>query len=105
MSKIYSIESNEIKHLEELLIKHPNTVIDFNASWCGPCKMLNPVLDELSKDFDIIKIDVDKNQDIAAHYQIMSVPTLVYIKDGKQFLAEPGFKPKDYIEQKLKDLA
>lgn len=104
MAKIYSIESNEIKHLDTLLKDNSKIVIDFNATWCGPCKMLNPVLDELSQEYNIIKIDIDKNPDIASEYEIMSVPTLVYMKDQQIIDKEPGYKSKEYIESKLKDL-
>ena len=61
-------------------------LVDFYATWCGPCKMLSPVLDDLSDeiDIDIIKIDVDKHNDLARQYGVMSIPTLILIENNNE---------------------
>jgi thioredoxin 1 len=81
------------------IIQGPKPVlVDFSAEWCGPCKMQAPILKELSaviKDkVRIIKIDIDKNSEIANRYQIRSVPTLVFFKEGKLVWKESGVRTK-----------
>lgn len=76
-------------------------LIDFYATWCGPCQMLSPVLkqvkDNLGERISIIKIDVDKNQDIAASYQIKGVPTMMLFQNGRQLWRQSGVLSKDEI--------
>lgn len=86
----------------EILNSHPKVLIDFFATWCGPCKTLGPILDELKDDLGdavkIIKIDVDKNQPLAAKYQVRGVPTMILYKDGKQVWRQSGVvQKKDLI--------
>ena len=79
-------------------------VVDFWAGWCGPCRMLSPIVDEIAKeqnDVKVCKINVDENQDLAAMFQVMSIPTLVLIKDGKIVNKSIGYKPKQAILQML----
>lgn len=86
------------------LINQPRPVlVDFFAEWCGPCKMMTPILkevkDELGEEISIIKIDVDKNQELAQQFQIMGVPTLMLFKDGMQKWHHSGLLHKqDIIE-------
>ncbi|MCB0457036.1 MAG: thioredoxin [Flavobacteriaceae bacterium] len=78
-------------------------LVDFSADWCGPCKMLAPILkqvkDELGDEIKIIKIDVDKNQALASKYQVMGVPTLILYKDGKQVWRQSGVLQKHELVQ------
>lgn len=72
-------------------------VVDFYATWCGPCKMFAPIFEEVSNDYDFnfIKIDVDNYQDIAREYGVMSIPTIILFKDGKEVKRNTGFMSKE----------
>ncbi|PRO64947.1 thioredoxin [Alkalicoccus urumqiensis] len=78
---------------------------DFWAPWCGPCKMIAPVLEELDGDMGdkvkIVKLDVDENQETASKYGVMSIPTLLVMKDGEVVDQVVGFKPKEELENTL----
>lgn len=79
---IKNVNSNEF----DIEIKEGIVFVDFFATWCGPCKMLSPIVDEVSNeitDVKFLKVDVDDNSEIAAKYNIMSIPTLIIFKDGE----------------------
>ncbi len=79
------------------LIKGKEALVDFFATWCGPCKMLSPIVEEIAeehKDLLIIKVDVDEHNDLAAKYGIYAVPTLIYFKDGEAVNKTSGYMPK-----------
>lgn len=80
-------------------------LVDFFATWCGPCKMLGPVLEEIAKeqtDLKIVKVDVDQHESLAQQFGIMSVPTLVLYKDGRPVKQMSGFMPKDALLEWIK---
>ena len=80
-------------------------LVDFWATWCGPCKMIAPVLEELAADYegkaDILKLDVDENPSTAAKYEVMSIPTLIVFKDGQPVDKVVGFQPKEDLAEVL----
>lgn len=96
----------EEENLEEL-VKEGICVVDFFATWCGPCKMLGPVLEELAKEkseVKFIKVDVDQQEELARRYGVMSVPTLLFFKDGVLVEQSVGFLPKEVLNQKIETL-
>lgn len=86
---------NYIKNEEEFneVIKKDKVVIDFYAEWCGPCKMLSPILDKVSKEMnlDTYKVNVDEVEDVARQYGIMSIPTVMVFEKGKMTKKNVGF--------------
>tara|TARA_R110002012_G_scaffold72738_4_gene185835 strand:+ start:3454 stop:3753 length:300 start_codon:yes stop_codon:yes gene_type:complete len=82
------------------------TLVDFSAEWCGPCKMLAPILkqvkDEMGDSLRVVKIDVDKNQNLANTYQVRGVPTLIFFKNGEQLWRKSGVLQKGEIVQLAK---
>ena len=84
-------------------------LIDFYADWCGPCKMLSPILkevkEELGDGIKVVKIDVDKNQELATTYQVRGVPTMMVFKNGKQLWRQSGVLQKAEIINTIKSLS
>ena len=82
-------------------------LLDFWADWCMPCKMVAPVLEELSTEYDgklkIGKVDVDQNQELASQYNVVSIPTLLLMKDGEVVKQQVGAVPRAQIEELIKD--
>lgn len=90
----------------ESLIQKGVVVVDFFATWCGPCKMLGPVLEELAQnrsEIQIIKMDVDENPNLSRTYGIMSVPTILLFKDGKLIDKKTGFMPKELLTEWIEE--
>lgn len=89
---------------EKVLDKEGVVLVDFFANWCGPCKMLTPVIEELSKENNgvgFVKVDVDENGKVAMDYQVQSIPTVMIFKDGELQERFAGFRPKAEISQIL----
>ena len=94
-----------IKHLEKedfhKEIEKGAVLVDFYATWCGPCKMMEPILEKLSKEKDIkvIKVDVDQHEDLAREYGVMSFPNLFLFQDGKEAKNQVGYLPYEQLEK------
>ncbi|MEL1242223.1 thioredoxin [Flavobacterium flavipallidum] len=88
-------------NFDQLIQSEKPILVDFFATWCGPCKMLSPILkevkDQLGDQISIIKIDVDKNQQIASLYQVRGVPTMILFQNGKQLWRQSGVVDKNTI--------
>lgn len=83
-------------------IKEGFVLVDIYAHWCGPCKMISPALEELSKEFTdvkFVKVNADELKDVADEYGVMSIPTLLFFKDGKVIGKKVGFQPKEVIAE------
>jgi thioredoxin 1 len=92
---------------EDLVLKADlPTLVDFWAVWCGPCKMIAPVLEEIAQEYEgqvqVTKLDVDHNNDSAFKYGVMSIPTLILFKDGQPAERIIGYMPKEKLLQRLK---
>ena len=88
------------------LTNHGLVLVDFFATWCGPCKMLGPVLEDLASDrsgVEIVKVDIDENEALARSYGIMSVPTLMLFKDGQLIDQKVGFLPKELLTKWIEE--
>lgn len=100
-----AVEFNE-SNFEELVLKSDKPVlVDFWAEWCGPCKMVGPVVEEVASDYEgkavVGKVNVDQNPTISAKYGIRSIPTILFIKDGEVVDKSVGAVPKKTLTEKL----
>ena len=96
--EILQFNENSFK---EALNSNKTVLVDFFATWCGPCKMIAPIVEELDEEMSnvkFVKVDVDKNPQIANQYKIVSIPTLKIFKDGKLINTLIGFKTKDALK-------
>ena len=96
------IDIKEEKFKDIVLNSEKRVLVDFNADWCGPCKMLRPILDEIAKtndEIEIVSINIDDNEELAKEYGVMSIPCLVLFEKGKEIDRSVGLIPKKKIEE------
>ena len=96
------INENQFKSV--VLDSQKPVLVDFFATWCGPCRQMSPVLDQIASersDVKIVKVDVDENQNLAAQFGVMSIPTLIYFKNGKAVSQAVGARSKASLETML----
>ena len=93
-------------NFDELIQDSKLVIVDFWATWCGPCRMLSPVLDEIEAEMPdqitVVKVNVDDADEIAARYRIMSIPTLLFVKNGEIVDKTVGAMPKPTLLEKIK---
>jgi len=95
-----AIKINKNNFNEEVLRSDKPVLLDFWASWCGPCRMVGPILDEIAEereDIKVCKINVDEEPELASEYRVMSIPSLMVMKDGQIVSRSVGAKPKAQI--------
>lgn len=95
------LKSNEFNEA----VKKGTVLVDFYADWCGPCKMMGPVIEQVAQEYDgkasFYKLNVDESPDIAQQFGVMSIPTLIVFRDGKKVAQEVGYQPKPAVEKLL----
>ena len=100
------INLNEKNFEEEVLKTEKTVLIDFWASWCGPCKMMSPVIDSIAEEegntVKVCKINIDEEQNLAVKYNVMSIPTFIVLKNGKEVARSVGVQDKNEIIDMLK---
>lgn len=103
-----AVEITDATFEEQVLKSDKPVLIDFWAAWCGPCRMLHPIIDELEKDFgDKVvfgKVDIDQNQEYAAKYGVRNIPTVLLFKNGEVVEKQVGVAPKSVYAEKLNAL-
>ena len=101
------IKCNKDNFESEVLKSNKPVVVDFNATWCGPCRMMAPIIEELSNEndkFTFAEVDVDEEQELASNYGIVSIPCLIVFKDGVEVIRNVGFINKDELLSMIGDL-
>jgi len=96
-------------NFDQFIKDHENVMIDFFAEWCGPCKMLGPIIDEIAEEYKdksvkIVKLNVEESPQTAQKFGVMSIPTSIYFKNGEVKETGVGLMPKDQIKEKIDNL-
>ena len=95
------MEVSRDNFVTEVLEAEGKVLVDFWASWCAPCRMLAPVIDDVAQempDVKVVKVNVDKEQDLAQTYGVMSIPTLIVFEGGKEVKRSMGYVPKEAVK-------
>jgi thioredoxin len=95
---------HEFNWKQEVLQSPEPVLVDFWATWCPPCRVMNPVLEALAKEFKVCKVNVDTNQPLAAHYSISSIPAFLIFKDGRVARQHVGVTPEATLRAELQEL-
>lgn len=100
-----AFELTDANFKQEVIEKKGIALVDFWAEWCGPCKMIGPIVEELAQDYDgkalIAKVDVDENAELTQQYGVRNIPTILILKDGEVVDKQVGFATKETLAQKI----
>ena len=98
------IDLKDTQQFKELVLDGSGiTLVDFWAPWCGPCRKLSPIIEDVSTKYNVIKINIDKFQDLSNNYNVQGVPTLILFKDGKELSSISGFLSRSEIIKWVED--
>lgn len=96
------VEVHKDNFEEEVLKSNKKVLVDFNAEWCGPCKMLKPIIEEIAdknEEVKVVSINVDDEEELAEQFSVFSIPCLVVFEEGKETKRNVGFLPKEDVEK------